>query len=40
MMSLLANFFVDLGSGLAQGSSSACVFMFLDEPKCPKSLLK
>ena len=37
---MFTNLLVALGSGLAQGSSSACVFMFLDEPECPKSLLK
>lgn len=37
---MLANLLVALGSGLAQGSSSACVFMYFDEPECPKSLLK
>lgn len=39
-MSVLANLLLAVGSGLAQGSSSACVFMFFDEPECPKSLLK
>lgn len=40
MMSFLANLFVSLGNGLAQGSASGCAALFFDEPKCPKSLLK
>ena len=39
-MSVLANLLLAVGSGLAQGSSSACIMWYLDEPECPKSLLK
>ncbi len=39
-MSVLANLLLAVGSGLAQGSSSACIMWFFDEPECPKSLLK
>ena len=39
-MSALANLLFTVGAGLAQGAASACVFMFFDEPECPKSLLK
>ena len=37
---MFANLLLALGAGLAQASSSACAMWFLDEPECPKSLLK
>lgn len=37
---MFANLLSAIGASLAQGAASACVFMFFDEPECPKSLLK
>lgn len=39
-MNFLANFFVELGSNLTNSSESACAAWFIDEPVCPKSLIK
>lgn len=40
MKELLANVLVGVGSGASNGVSQACVFMYFDEPECPKSLIK
>ena len=40
MGSVIANFFVDVGSAAAATGSKACAMWFVDEPECPKSLLK
>lgn len=34
------NLLVGLGSLLAKSANIACAMWFLDEPECPKSLLK
>ena len=39
-MNFIANLLANLGQSVAETSSSACVFMMLDEPECPKSLIK
>lgn len=40
MKEMLANFFVSVGDAIAGMASNACIIYFLDEPKCPKSLIK
>ena len=35
-----ANFLTGLASSFADLGSKACVVIILDEPKCPKSLIK
>lgn len=40
MGSAIANFFIDVGSTAADTGSKACVFLYLDEAECPKSLIK
>lgn len=35
-----ANLLAMLGIGAAKTGSSACIFMVIDEPECPKSLIK
>lgn len=39
-MEFLANILSNIGGALAETSSSACVFIMLDEPECPESLIK
>lgn len=40
MGNVIANFFIDVGSAAADTSSSGCFVFFIDEPECPKSLIK
>lgn len=40
MKQLLANLFAGVGTMASDSASSACVFMYFDEPKCPKNLIK
>lgn len=39
-MGFLANILSALGLGSASTGSQACVFFLIDEPECPKSLIK
>lgn len=39
-MEFIANILANLGGAAAETSSSACVFMIIDEPECPESLIK
>ena len=39
-MSFIASLLSSLGSMFAGASSVACSFLWLDEPECPKSLIK
>ncbi|MGM9849708.1 MAG: AgrD family cyclic lactone autoinducer peptide [Bacilli bacterium] len=39
-MEFLANLLANLGGAVAETGSSACLFMMLDEPECPESLIK
>lgn len=39
-MGFFAKLFSFLGFGAANMGSQACMFFLLDEPKCPKSLIK
>ena len=39
-MTLIASILSFLGSAAASTGSNACVFIMVDEPKCPKSLIK
>lgn len=39
-MNLFASILRTLGLGAAGMGSQACIFWMLDEPKCPKSLVK
>lgn len=40
MKNLFASFLSFLGMGAAATGSQACIAFFIDEPKCPKSLIK
>lgn len=40
MGSVIANFFIDVGSAAVDVGSKACAMWFADEPECPKSLIK
>ncbi|MDD3341885.1 MAG: cyclic lactone autoinducer peptide [Bacilli bacterium] len=40
MKDLFASFLSFIGLGAATTGSQACIWLFLDEPKCPKSLVK
>lgn len=40
MMSLFANLMASVGSFLAGLGSQACIVVIVDEPECPKSLIK
>lgn len=40
MKELLADILVGVGSSAANGASQACFMYFIDEPECPKSLIK
>lgn len=37
---MFANLLALLGLGSANAGSQACVFMVIDEPECPESLIK
>ena len=37
---MFANFLAGIGAFFANMGSQACVFVWYDEPKCPKSLIK
>ena len=39
-MTFIASILSFLGAAVAATGSNACYFVMLDEPKCPKSLLK
>lgn len=39
-MEFLANILSNIGNAAAETGSSACVFIMLDEPECPESLIK
>lgn len=39
-MVFLANFLVTVGEAIAGLGSTACFVFYLDEPECPKSLIK
>ena len=39
-MSFLANILSLVGSAVASLGSNACIVMIVDEPECPKSLIK
>lgn len=39
-MNFIANILSSLGSAVAETSSNACIFVMVDEPECPKSLIK
>ena len=40
MKSLFASVLSFLGMGAASAGSQACYMLFIDEPECPKSLIK
>lgn len=40
MKQLLANIFAGVGTMAADGASVACPMWYVDEPECPKSLIK
>ena len=39
-MTLIASILSFIGAAVASTGSNACFFVMLDEPKCPKSLIK
>ena len=39
-MEFLANILSNIGGALADTSSKACMFIMIDEPECPESLIK
>lgn len=39
-MSFIASLLSSLGGMFANAGSTACLFMWFDEPECPKSLIK
>ena len=39
-MEFLANLIANIGGAAAETSSKGCLFMMLDEPECPESLIK
>lgn len=39
-MNFVINFFKNIGKISSSVGTNACVFLYLDEPNCPKSLLK
>ena len=39
-MAFVASLLATVGSMVASMGSQACFFCFLDEPECPKSLIK
>ncbi len=40
MLSLFSKVLVGLGTMVASFGTNACVVVFVDEPECPKSLIK
>jgi len=39
-MEFLANILSNIGGAIAKTGSNACVVIMIDEPECPKSLIK
>ena len=39
-MEFLANLLASIGGAAAETGSKACMFVILDEPECPESLIK
>lgn len=39
-MNFLSNLFAGIGSLLANTGSQACYWVLIEEPECPKSLIK
>ena len=39
-MEFLSNLFAGIGSLFANAGSQACYWVLVDEPECPKSLIK
>lgn len=39
-MGLIASILSTLGTLIASVGSQACIFVIIDEPECPKSLIK
>ena len=39
-MTFIASILSFLGAAVASTGSNACVFIMVDEPECPKSLIK
>ena len=39
-MTFVASLLAAIGSAVASVGSQACAFIILDEPECPKSLIK
>ena len=39
-MKFLSNLFAAMGNLAASFGSQACMLIFIDEPECPKSLIK
>ena len=39
-MTFIASILSFLGAAVASTGSNACIVMMVDEPKCPKSLIK
>lgn len=39
-MEFLANILSNIGGAVAETSSSTCIFVMMDEPECPESLIK
>lgn len=40
MLSILANILGSIGAFAATMGTNACFMMYIDEPECPKSLIK
>ncbi len=40
MMSLISSALSNIASAVASLGSNACVYFWIDEPECPKNLLK
>ena len=39
-MTLIASILSFIGAAVASTGSNACIIVMMDEPKCPKSLIK
>ena len=39
-MNFIASLLEKIGSGFAETSSQECIVLYIDEPECPKSLIK
>lgn len=39
-MTFIASILSFIGAAVASTGSNACILMMIDEPKCPKSLIK